>query len=378
MLLILLPFVALYWLTMGRERRRWLTALVTALVVVGLTVGRVVQYENNPYHGDEDEVIFQSILFFVGLGGMVMAGWSSWGRTGWKAWLQWRAVIWTGVMAAGMSPAINGDTLLMFFLGLVPFAVGAAICGAETGSGRPSVAGTPMGGGAASAGQGDRERVLGLLERGAITGDEAAELLAALGEKSAGAALGLLGQRMLWVGATLVVMGFFLPWANIDVGKMMEDMQAGLMQGMPTQGWVGQMQTTSSMTVNGVPAPPGYTSSGVPMAPPGYPMGSGSSGDGLNVTVHAGDLAHGIGWVILAVAVAAAALPQFREFRRKPAETRRMVLAALVGVGLLLSLYVGSGLIKYAQAGLVLDIAGYLLMTVAVAREFRAAAGANN
>jgi hypothetical protein len=229
---------------------------------------------------------------------------------------------------------------MVFLMALALFAMGALVCAVP-------VKATPRSEGSASA---DRERVLGLLERGAITGDEAAELLSALGERQPEAGNSVMGQRLRWIGVVLVVLGFYLPWAKIDLGQEMSQMQSGMVQQMQ------QMQSGMPMMATG---------------PNGMNFSTPQMLGGPVVEVHAADLSHGAGWVILGLAVVAGVLPLIRGFRRLPIETRGTTLYSLVGVGLLMSLYVAVQGFQYVQVGLVLDLAGYAMMLVAVGREYR-------
>jgi hypothetical protein len=144
--------------------------------------------------------------------------------------------------------------------------------------------------------------------------------------------------QLRWCGLALVVLGFFLPWAKINVGEAMSEAMGSLMQ---------------QVSVN---AP-------MPNLPNGMEL--------PEVVVHAADLKYGMGWMILGLAVAVVALPQFRGFRRQPADTRRTTLAWMAGIGLVLSLYMAAQLLQYAQLGLLLNLAGYGLLVVVLWRESR-------
>jgi hypothetical protein len=371
---ILLVVSLLYWLTLGKGRRQWGVAIGAAAMVAALSCWRAVTVERiftrghesgpDPFHTGSPGVtpLFWAVtLFFIGVGGLVMALRSSWGLTGWQNWLRWRTVVWSAVMAAGMAPEINEKTFTIFLCGMAPFLVGALVSMPTRAVGVAPAAGAE---------RNDRERVLGLLERGAITGDEAAELLAAMGEKRTETAGAATGWWLLQAGAALVALGFLLPWAKIDLGQEMHDLQSSMMQQL---GANVQMNGPNQMNVQmpqmmmqGAPGMPGF----------GSTMSFNGQSGGPVVEVHAADLAHGMGWVILGVAVAAAVLPLFREFRRQAGDTRRTVLTVLVGIGTVLSIYLGYQLMRYVQAGLVANLMGYALMVVAMARQFRPAAPA--
>ena len=323
------------------------------------------------------EPVWAEILFLAGMGGLVMAMWSSWGLPGWKQWVRWRVILWAGVMALGAGAVWSSDAsdgwsgvaaTQVFMLGVAPFVVGALVC-AEPSNAEVNLRLNIRLAGAGREGpvSADRERVLGLLERGAITGDEAAELLAALGRGSAeGRGVSAQTRKWLLIGAGLVLVGFFLPWAKLNLGEEM----AKMMPQLPWQlgntaegGTMPNMPGFMQMSVNGQPVP-GTGAGAWGMQP--------STGD---MTIAAADLKHGLGWWILLLALAAAVLPQVQGLRRKTVAEERMILAALVGVGAILLLVVSEELFRFMQPGLGVTLAGYALLAVAVGREFRQAGG---
>src|SRR5207237_882408 len=79
----------------------------------------------------------------------------------------------------------------------------------------------------------EREKIVSMLEAGKLTPEESAELLQALGESSRRPPprqVPLTGsQRLVLMGASLVVLGFFFPWFVVnpgeEAGRMMQQMQ---------------------------------------------------------------------------------------------------------------------------------------------------------
>jgi hypothetical protein len=190
----------------------------------------------------------------------------------------------------------------------------------------------------------EREKVLRLLEAGKITADESAELLNALGQtvpqRPAPASEMAMSpaRKIVLLGAVLLLIGFFLPWFAINPGQMLAQMQQMMSNMMPEN----TMAQHVSMLDNGV-----------------------------TVQVHAGDLAHGLGWWILALGTGAAVLPFFAT-NLKAQLQKKVILAALV-IGAFLLVYLLSDAIRYVSIGMILALAGYALEFVGTLKE-RAAA----
>ena len=189
----------------------------------------------------------------------------------------------------------------------------------------------------------EREKVLQLLEAGKVTADESAELLNALGQSVPSrpqpvSEMELTPQRkIVLLGAALLLLGFFLPWFAINPGAMVNEMAAQLQQNM------NQM-----MPGNGMPQMNISTSTGT-------------------MQVHAGDVAHGLGWWILALGIGAAVLPFFATNLK--AQMQKKVILAALGVGAILLVYLLSGALRYASLGVILALAGYALEVVGTLKE---------
>ncbi len=187
----------------------------------------------------------------------------------------------------------------------------------------------------------EREKVLQLLETGKISADESAELLNALAHSAPPPpkpAAEINPQRkMVLLGAVLLLIGFFLPWFNVNPGAMLNDAASQLQQNM------NQMMPGNVMPQMNIPLQTG------------------------TVQVHAGDIPHGIGWWILALGIAAAVLPFFAT-TLETAMQKKIILASL-GIGVILLIYLLSDTLKYVSFGILLALAGYVLEVIGTLKE---------
>ena len=188
----------------------------------------------------------------------------------------------------------------------------------------------------------EREKVLQLLEAGKINADESADLLNALGQSvpprpPPASEMELSPPRkMVLIGAALLLVGFFLPWFAISPGAMLHDMVF--------------QQSMFGVTL------PANVANMMPHVP-----------DTGTVQVHAGDIAHGLGWWILALGMVAAVLPFFATTLEATLQ-KKIILAAL-GVGVFLLIYLLSNSLRYANLGVLLALAGYALEVVGTLKE---------
>ena len=191
----------------------------------------------------------------------------------------------------------------------------------------------------------EREKVLQLLETGKISAADSAELLNALAHSApppAQPAAEIKPQRKLvLIGAAVLLVGFFLPWFNINPGAMLNEAASQFQQN------INQM-----LPGNGLPQM-------------NLPLQTGS------VLVHAGDLEHGLGWWILALGMIAAVLPFFATTLE--ASLQKKIILAALGIGVILLLYLLSDAIRYVSFGLLLVLAGYALEVVGTLKERPAA-----
>lgn len=190
---------------------------------------------------------------------------------------------------------------------------------------------------------GEREKVLQLLEAGKITADESAELLNALGQSIPRrpqplSEADLSPQRkIVLLGAALLLVGFFLPWFNINPGQMLHEATVQMQQMMNGMVPGNAMPQMNVPTTNGT------------------------------IKVHAGDVAHGLGWWILTLGIGAAVLPFFAT-TLKAGMQKKVILAALA-VGAFLLVYLLSDTLRYVSVGVMLALAGYALEIVGTLKE---------
>lgn len=187
----------------------------------------------------------------------------------------------------------------------------------------------------------ERTRVLAMLESGKINAEECSELLSALGETlrpPRDSAQQLTpARKLLLAGGAVLVVAFFLPWFRYDVGGMMTQKLGGEMTRLGVQ-------------------PIGFDA---------MPMQL----NGMVVSVSGGDVARGLGWLVLLLGLGAAALPfTARQLSRRDA--RNYALAALV-VGLFVLLYVIAGNLRYIHVGAALALVAYATLLAGTLREHR-------
>jgi hypothetical protein len=186
----------------------------------------------------------------------------------------------------------------------------------------------------------ERGRVLRMLEEGKITAEESAELLNALGQTVQRAAeppaTSARGSRLLFLGMALVVVGFFLlPWFVTD---------------QP-----------------GRHAPTAMTWSDGGSLLNRYSMFTGN----WSRHIHAGDVPYGLGWLVLLLAIGAAALPRLTVFDR---QTQRTLMLLALGMGALVLLYLITRNLGYVSIGLLLALVGYVVEFLGFVEERRTVA----
>jgi hypothetical protein len=142
-------------------------------------------------------------------------------------------------------------------------------------------------------------------------------------------------RKLVLIGAAIVLLGFFLPWFAINPNAVANEM-------------TNQFQHSMNQMM------------------PGNAMPNLSLPD-TTVQVHAGDIAHGLGWWILALGLIAAVLPFFATTLESSMQ-KKIILAAL-GIGAVLLIYVLSDAIRYVSFGILLVLAGYALEVVGTLRE---------
>jgi len=196
----------------------------------------------------------------------------------------------------------------------------------------------------------EREKVLSLLEAGKITAEESAELLNALGStlKAEPSRTQLLpAQRIMLIGAAVVLIGFFMPWFTINLGDEMQRLG-------------GQLQQQMNQFQQQMPGMPAMTGQGMP------DMSKFLNAPAGTVKVAGGDIPHGLGWIILVLSLGAALLPLMAH--HLDAETQRTVTLVGLGTGTLMLVYLLSDSLRWVSLGMVLAAAGYFVQWVAILR----------
>ena len=180
----------------------------------------------------------------------------------------------------------------------------------------------------------ERERVLKMLDDGKVTAQESAELLNALGHtaqarppQSAPAP----HRKMVWIGAALLLIGFFLPWFAVNTGDARQAMNDMMRQ--------------------------------MPMAQ-GMPDLSGMMPQSRTLYVAAGDLPHGLGWWVLVLGIAAAALPFVAA--NLDSQTCQKTCLVVLAAGAIILVYLLTAGIRFVSVGILLGLAGYALEFVGV------------
>jgi hypothetical protein len=154
----------------------------------------------------------------------------------------------------------------------------------------------------------ERERVLKMLDDGKITAQESAELLNALAHSAPArppqpAPVPSAPRKMVWLGAALLVIGFFLPW--FEAGNQ-----------------------------------------------------------NMSAYIAGGDIAHGFGWCILFLGIAVAVLPVVDA--SLDSQTCQKISVIALGVGAIILLYLFTRNFRFVSIGILLVLAGYALEFIGV------------
>ena len=204
----------------------------------------------------------------------------------------------------------------------------------------------------------EREKILTMLQAGKLTADESAELLQALSATAKQAASPVRqvpltgGQRFLLIGAGLVLLGFFLPWFTVNLGKEANRMMGEVMPQMGAQ--------FSSPFGGNMELPQGVQ----------FPdLGKVMKLQTADISIRGADISNGLGWVILLLAATAALLPYVAT--TLDAATTRTARLICLGLGAVMVLYLLTSNIRLVSLGLILVVAGYALQIAGVLRAQR-------
>ena len=183
----------------------------------------------------------------------------------------------------------------------------------------------------------EREKVLQLLEAGKINAEESAELLNALGHSVPTRPLPTSEQelspqrKIVLLGAALLLVGFFLPWFTLNPNALLNGFAEQFQQMLPAN------------------------------ALPEIKLPNGA------LEIHAGNIAHGLGWWILALGIGAAGLPFFATTLNATLQ-KKIILAALA-IGAFLLIYLLSDAFRCVSVGIILALAGFALEIVGTLKE---------
>ena len=354
LLLIGLLVTSVGWLAIGSiytrytGLSRWRSALLWLLSFVAAIIVLVIQLNNGM---QEDREIVRLIVFVIlfsmfsapflvrlyrkWIGGRLTEGEKLSGIDGVRAWL-----VAGNVICAILIPICAWQAFGYSPIGILVLTFGALLAYPLLNMASDSaqqVAAVP-----AEDFSKEREKVLQLLEAGKINPVENAELLNALAHSAPATAPKPVAEinpqrKLVLTGAAVLLVGFFLPWFNINPGAMLNDAASQLQQNL------SQMMPSNAMPQMNIPLQTG------------------------TVQVHAGDLAHGLGWWILALGMIAAVLPFFATTLESSMQ-KKIILAAL-GIGVFLLLYLLSDTFKYVSFGFLLALAGYSLEVVGTLKE---------
>lgn len=192
----------------------------------------------------------------------------------------------------------------------------------------------------------ERDKVLQLLEAGKINADESAELLNALSHSSPLRAKQVEEinpqRKIILLGAAFLLVGFFLPWITFNPGEAVSQM-------------INQVQQSVSSQMPAMAGNPGIT----------FP----TTTTALNTSIRAcgGDMAHGLGWWILALGVIAAVLPFFAT--NLSSAMQKKVMLACLGAGTVLLIYLFTNSLSYVSVGILLALTGYALELIGTLQE---------
>lgn len=326
-------FLLIYWVKMRRESA-FLITVATALGA-GATIGLKVYKFNYQHLGPHGEIALLTlvssallIILAVPLGIKLYRAWTGIrispeeqapGKTGVRAWLTPGNLIVSALVAACAAGAYGYQFLGVFALLVGCLLVQPLVNTAGVPAEAPPAAPEP----ALTA---EREKVLSLLENGRITAEESADLLNALGSTSRAdkpAAPVSRQQRMVLIGAGLVLLGFFLPWFSVnprvEFGRMVE----GVQDGFPGFPQLGEMPAFANQTLN----------------------------------ISGGDIQRGLGWLALLLGLGVASLPHVAT--TMDAATRRMISFIALGIGGIVLLWLVTQNLRLINIGVVLVIAGY-------------------
>lgn len=274
------------------------------------------------------------------------------GTEGWRTWLSSGNIIPALLIAVLAWKGFQLPLPLMLFTTLGALAVYPAIRSVSEGMDATSETPHPVADHMAH----EREKVLSMLESGKITAEESAELLTALGatlRRPEAAPLAMTSaQRLVLIGAGVLLIGFFLPWLVINPADEVNRMM--------------QQVTSTAYSTNdfpNIPAMMGQNSMQLP--------GKMQLPIKMEFQIAGGSLGKGLGWAALGLGLLAALLPYAS--RAMDFQTQRLMRFLALGAGATILLHVFSEAPRSIGIGLIVAALGIALEFIGVARERRIA-----
>jgi len=267
---------------------------------------------------------FLAKLYLTWVAGAVTEAEKAPGTAGFRSWLRGGNLACAGLIAICSWIGFGYAFLSPFVLALLALLAYPLLNMAMTENSSPAAAPPPAAGAVAP----ERERVLKLLDEGKITAAECAELLNALGQTTvqphAPPTALATHRKTVFIGAALLLVGFFLPWLVVNMGDVNKELmnQMPFPQAMPNLGAMTQAMTSG----------PTFHATG-------------------------GDIAYGLGWFVLLFGVAAAVLPYLAA--NLDSETTQKVSLIVLSLGAIILLYIFTQNFRVAGIGLLLGLTGY-------------------
>jgi hypothetical protein len=189
----------------------------------------------------------------------------------------------------------------------------------------------------------DRDRVLKMLDEGKINAHESAELLNALAvaqpSRPAPSSPASPKRKLVLAGLAILVIGFFLPWFSFNPGQAMGRV-------------LGEMQGNMNRIM---PSNPGFN----------VPFASGLATASVNIA--GGDIRYGLGWLVLLLGIAAAALP-YVAGNLCARDQFKATLAGLA-IGAVILVYLLTQNMRFVSVGILLAMVGYVLQFLGTLEE---------
>ncbi|MBN1902839.1 hypothetical protein JW926_16065 [Candidatus Sumerlaeota bacterium] len=259
------------------------------------------------------------------------------GLPGFKAWLCASNLLW-GVAIAVCGFLLGFGFYNVFVAILIMLAIYPAL---KTLSGQESGAPKPESGETVPKSSSEESaQILKMLEAGKITSEEATDLLNALSQRERPKQNGLVKlsifRKLILFGAAFVLLGFFLPWFKINVGKEMNRLNNKLL---------------SEMIPKDIPLPKQDI----------------DLGEDLIVSLKGADIKDGLGWLILLLSLGIAVLPYLN--LKMDRQTFQTVSLLAVGLGSLILLHLFFSSFRFMSIGLLIVIAGYVLQISGLIKE---------